>query len=346
MPYQRRAGTLITALTMLTLSAALLFSGLAQAAEITLKFADQFPLTHHASIESSQFFIKRVHQLSDGRIQIKHYPAQQLAKARGLLKAAKLGITDIANIGVVYMSDKIPLSGAALIPGIFTDFQKGNDAYEKLVKTQLATLEFAPNKVRPLYSHLGPIYQIQLISPKPITSLDQLKGLKLRVPGPTIALSVQALGAIPVTMPATDIYLSLSRGTLDGVILSNISWHGYGLQELLNSTTTNASMGTVAFATVINERKWQKLPEWARVIITRASEETRQNAVHTFATLVDKIDAQLIQEGINVYPLSEELRQQIQQKILPVENEWAARLEKKGLPARETLINFRALVNE
>lgn len=340
MVYQSRTPALLSTIALL------LFSTTTLGAEITLKFADQFPLTHHASIESSQFFIKRVAELSSGRIEIKHYPAQQLAKARGLLKAAKLGITDISNIGVVYMSDKMPLSGAALIPGIFSDFQKGCEAYEKLVQTQLAPLEFAPNKVRPLYSHLGPVYQIQLISHEPLTSIGQLKGLKLRVPGPTIALSVRALGAIPVTMPANDMYLSLSRGTLDGVILSSISWHGYGLQELLNSTTTNASMGTVAFATIINERKWQKLPDWAKKIITQASEDTRQNTVRAFDTLVDKIDTQLVEAGINVYAMPDELRLQIEQQILPVEEEWATTLEKKGLPAREILNQFKTLLAE
>jgi len=147
-------------------------------------------------------------------------------------------------------------------------------------------------------------------------------------------------------MPANDMYLSLSRGTLDGVILSSISWHGYGLQELLNSTTTNASMGTVAFATIINERKWQKLPDWAKKIITQASEDTRQNTVRAFDTLVDKIDTQLVEAGINVYAMPDELRLQIEQQILPVEDEWATTLEKKGLPAREILNQFKTLLAE
>ena len=64
---------------------------------------------------------------------------------------------------------------------------------------------------------------------------------------------------VPVEMPISDLYLALERGTVDGAINLTASVPSYKLEEVAKVVTTNLSMGSIGFFTVIAESDWQKL---------------------------------------------------------------------------------------
>ncbi len=332
---------------IVALAATIAIASAAGASEtITLKLADQFPLTHFASKTGGQAFIKRVEALSDGRIKIKHFPAQQLAKAAGMLDAVKNRVTDIAMVGIVYVSDRMPLSGVTMLPGLFNDVVVGTRAYMKLANNDLLESEFLRNGVRPLWVSLAPTYQIQLTDKRRITSIDDLKGKKLRTAGAIMELTAKELGAIPVTIGPSDFYLALQRGTVDGALYTIPGWRAYSLQEVLNSSTTNAGLGSIAFATLINEQVWQGLPDDVRAILKQAGEATGAAAAAKFDAVVARANDKMKKAGKEVYALSPGVLAEIKERLRGVEDIWLAQMRSRNLPGEETLAAFRRYLRE
>lgn len=310
--------------------------------KITLKLADQFPLTHVASKIGPQAFKKALEERSNGRITVEHYPAEQIAKAHGLLDAVKNRVTDIALVGVVYNTDRLPLTSVAELPGMVPDSVTASEAFDAYIRNDLLDREYLPNKVRPLWGTVTPPYQLMLREGEGIDDISQLEGKKLRVAGATGELIARAIGAVPVKVPASDLYLALQRGTVDGAIYNPPSLFGYKIEEVLSAVSTNASLGAVAFAALINEDVWQSLSEADRALIQEVATDVRRSFVTDFAATFDKAYENLRAAGVTTFELDEKTRAQMNDRLQVVVDEWVAQVGGRGLPAAEMLDAYRA----
>ena len=334
-------------LRLAVLTALVFFVSVTLSAEtVTLRITDQFPLTHFASKTGSQAFMKRVEKMAPGKVKFKHYPAGQLGKAAGLLDTVKNRVADIASVGIVYVSDRMPLSGAAMLPGLFNSVSAGTKAFKKLAENELMEAEFLRHGVRPLWVSLAPVYQIQLVSKKTITSVDDLKGKKLRTAGAIMELTAKALGATPVTIGPSDFYLSLQRGTVDGALYTIPGWRAYSLQEVLNSSTTNAGLGTVAFAVLINEDVWQGLSPDVQSVLMKAGQATGAGAAAIFDKYVAGANKKMAAAGKNIYALSPKVLAEMGEKLSTVEKTWLDQMKSRNLPGEKVLAAFKRYLNE
>ncbi len=94
---------------------------------------------------------------TNGAIAFDYYPAQQLGKAADLLALTQSGVVDIGYVGPTYVSDTMPLSEVAQLPGVFLNSCQGTLAYWKLArKGVLREQEFDTNKVRILLTIVLP----------------------------------------------------------------------------------------------------------------------------------------------------------------------------------------------
>lgn len=76
-----------------------------------------------------------------------------------------------------------------------------------------------------------------LATNKPVRTLKDLKGLKLRAAGGPPADMTKALGAVPVTIPMPDTYLALQKGVIDGYWYSHESVLGFRTYEVTKYVT-------------------------------------------------------------------------------------------------------------
>lgn len=114
-----------------------------------------------------------------------------------------------------------------------------------------------------------------LYTQKQISRLEDLKGMKVRVP-PLTRFFVTSIGAEPVTLPPGDIYLALERGTVDGFTWPYFDgFTNFGWQEVSKFLVAHPLYrdGT---AVVINLAKWNSLPEDAKQILNKAAADTQQ----------------------------------------------------------------------
>lgn len=195
---------------------------------IKLKIADSLPTSNYLSSEGTLFFMGRVKELTDGRVEFEHYPAEQIGKASSYLN---LTLSKTIDIGYTsYATDRLPLTEVATLPGAYSTAQEGSTIIWKLIKDYLAEEEYLKNGVRPLYAVALPQYQY-VTAKKPIKAIDDIKGTKARVTG-TMELAFDELKASPVFMPASEAYTALERNTVDGVTFPFTSLAPYQIDAI------------------------------------------------------------------------------------------------------------------
>ncbi len=101
-----------------------------------------------------------------------------------------------------------------------------------------------------------------------ITSLDQIKGFKMRVPGPKQAAVLKELGLTPVGMGAPQIAESLNRGVIQGALMG---WSAIGIFRItpLIKSQIDLPLGVRSFFVAIRKPVYDKLPRKAKEAIAK-----------------------------------------------------------------------------
>lgn len=313
---------------------------------VTLKLADHMPLTHPASKLMTQAFILEVEQRSKGAIEIKHFPAQQLAKAAGMYDAVRNKVADIGFVSMPTAAKSMPLSTVIGLPGLYTDVPKGVAAFEKLMANELSGPEYKKNNMHPLLAAATPHAQILLTKGGPLESLDQLKGLKLRASGSEAELLAKELGATPVPLSPADTYLAAERGTVDGVMMNPQSSFSYKISGLLSSATTDAALGTAAYVLMMNGDVWKGLSKEHQDIMTAAAGAVGPNAVAKFSAGDAAASKKLADAGVKTYEMPPALKSGVSAATARVQDEWVKQLSARGLPAADILSAYKRYLAE
>lgn len=113
-----------------------------------------------------------------------------------------------------------------------------------------------------------------LFTQKKISRLEDLKGMKIRVP-PLTRFLVTGLGGEPVTLPPGDVYLALERGTVEGMTwpvydgFTDFGWHRVAKFMISHPLYRNG------ISIAMNLKKWNTLPDDAKKILYRAAADTQ-----------------------------------------------------------------------
>ena len=306
--------------------------------KIRLRVADAFPVGHYIAEYATRYWMDQVTQLTGGAVEFEYYPAEQLGKAKDSLALTLSGVTDVGYVVPSYVSDKMPLSAVAELPGGFPTSCAGVAAYWKLSKDGfLAQKEFTPNGVRVLFSFVLAPYQIA-VKPK-FQGLKDLEGLKLRSIGGAQDITVRKFKSVPVRMASPEIFESMSRGTIDGAIFPYASMVTYDLPVKYVSVGEN--FGTAAGHYMMSESRWKTLPAGVQKAMLEAGDATAKHACALFDKDVDAALDKLKQRQVTPVQLSLEEKRQLAAALVTVGAEWAEGLDKRGKPGTETLKAFR-----
>ncbi|WP_022664802.1 TRAP transporter substrate-binding protein DctP [Desulfospira joergensenii] len=152
---------------------------------------------------------------SDGALVVKPFPAKSVAADNNaLFEAVKMGVLQGMNPFTLYWAGKIPASV------FLSSYPAGPDqpAQWDTMFDSLGMLGLA----REIYAKHGLFYvghihhDANIIhSKKPVSTLEDFKGLKLRVPGGMVAEVFQSFGASTVSLPGSDIFPGLEKGVID-----------------------------------------------------------------------------------------------------------------------------------
>ena len=318
---------------------------LAQAADpITLRVADSFPKGHYLVKLILEPWMEEVKKRTHNAVSFEHYPAQQLGKAADMLKLTQTGVADIGYIAPAYVSDKMPVSEVAMLPGEFEHSCQGTLAYWKLARNGvIAEQDYAGNNIRLLLAVSLPQYRIFTVK-QPVKDVTDVTGLKLRSTGGAQDLTLRALGAVPVRMAAPDAYESLSRGTMDGLLFPLESVVAYGADKLVKYSTDGVGFASFVVAYSISETAWKKLsPEIQKTMIDVA-EEIIPSACREVQKADETTRKSMEATGVRFETLQPETRARFKDLMKGVARTWSEGLDARGKRGSDALREFETEV--
>jgi TRAP-type C4-dicarboxylate transport system substrate-binding protein len=328
-----------------TLAAAALVAPAWAADPIKLRVADSFPAEHYLVRLVLKPWMEEVTRRTNGAVVFQHYPNQQLGKAADLLRLTQTGLVDIGYIAPSYVSDKMPHSEVAQLPGQFDTVCPGTMAYWKAARTgAIARTDYAPNKVHLLLETVLPPYHAFTVK-TPIKTVADLNGLKLRTTGGAQDLTVRSMGGVPVRMAAPDAYESLSRGTMDGLLFPLESVISYGLDKLVKNGTDGVGFGSFIVAYSIGTDTWNRLTPEIRKAMDDVAEEMEPKLCQQVQDEELVSRRKLEASGVVFAPLPAVTVADIHSKLNGVALEWAKGLDARGKAGTEVLKEFDALLH-
>lgn len=213
----------------------------------------------HTWHKASVFFKEYVEEKSEGRIQVKLYPNNQLGNEIGTINSIMSGGgADITYTGES-MQSVVPEMGILGVPYLIKSAQQLKEVASGEVGKQLeALMKEQANMISLGYFERGPR---NITSNKPIRTLDDMKGLVIRVPSsPITVAAMEALGAKPTPMAFAEVFTSLQQGTIaaqENPLAMIKTGNFYEVQKYLNRTEHLRSYVYAA----MSRTKFESLPE-------------------------------------------------------------------------------------
>ena len=233
-------------------------------AQQELKLASFVPPTHVIWTDVITPWTREVAKLSNNQLTVRLFPAMQLGgRPPDLYRQVVQGISDITFTLPGYTSGDFPMMALTELPGTAESADDGT-ARSGSCSTSILARDFKDTKVLMLWNSDSASLMSRA---KPIRTLEDLKGMRIRTPSAAQSAQLEALGAIPIDMPANQIYNNLDRGVIDASMIPMSAALDFKLIEVVKYFTINAPLGRSPFLVAMNRGRYEKLPADLKKVI-------------------------------------------------------------------------------
>jgi TRAP-type transport system periplasmic protein len=324
---------------------------LAQEKVIKLTYSDHNPPNAWCTVNATEPWLKQIEKATNGRVKIERYYAESLAKGTDAWMTIKTGVADMAWCAQGYWPGVTPLSDVISLP--FLPFKDGRQAAGILwkLREKYPELQKEYADVHVLVFHCTPPMSI-ITTKKQVKTLEDIKGLKLRMlAGPPTDV-MKSLGSVPVLLGMPDVYLAMQKGTIDGSAIPLGTLEIFNFYEVAKYWT-HMPIATSYFTISMNKAKWNSLPPDIQKAITSACgyEGSRTYAYNFHDSYVEPVQKEIdewVKKGghrMEEYTMPKaELDRWIETGGKPVWDRWVASMEAKGLPAKAVLADTLKLI--
>jgi len=302
------------------------------AQEVTLRFQH---FVSPASANPTYFmqpWADAIEEQSNGRIKVELYPFMQLGGAApNQYDLIRDGAIDGGWVIPGYQPNRFPEAEAMELP--FMTTKSGEEASAAAWDFTQAYLmdDFADVHVIAAHMH-GP--GIVHKRGSAIETVDDFAGLKLRGPSRAATLLLEELGATPLGMPVPQFPEALSRGVVDGGVITWEMSPSLKLNELTDSHTDVAgdrALYNLYFVWAMNKDVYEGLPEDLRAVIDANSGMMASRWAGRAHDTGDIVGRDLMAaDGNEIAVLSEEVTDQIKALGADVTTAWIAEMDAKG----------------
>ncbi len=313
-------------------------------AETTLRMASWLPPQHPWVLDIMVPWIEKVKVATEGRVRIELLSAP-IGPPPAHFNFAVKGIADIAYGVHNYTTGRFSSTQIAELPFLSNSSEVLSVAWQRIYERELLHLdEHKDTHLLGVFTH-GPG---QLWFNKKYESLDNIKGLKVRIGGGIAQSSSKALGLVPLQAPVTKAYELLSGGVADGIQLPSESISFFKLDRIIKQGFIfDGGLYNVSMFLVMNKKKWNKLSQDDQKAINSVSGEAlAKMAGKAWDKADDKgFDASL-KNGIILKKLSEDDKIIVTQLLTPIiENTLEKISKQKNIDAKNIYLKLLNEIN-
>lgn len=304
---------------------------------LNLRFSTQWPEPSPNYKVVYKPILDEIEQKSNGRIKFQIFSGGILGPGDQQYDIVRTGKADVGNhSGLSYVPGRFPLNDVFTFPLAYDSTQAMQDIVQSIAEKFFAK-ETSDTKVISFYqTQQFLIYTAN----KPLKTLADIKGLKIRSAGGIVTPALTAIGATPVTMPLPDLYLSLQTGVVDGADVGPSGILSFKGQEVLKYVL-EVPFGFTMQVINVNNDVWGKLPADLQKIMIDAARKAGSYELKLFANDSPIINEALVKRGGAVAKLSPEELPKWVSAAKPVIEKWVTDTEAKGLPAKELMSAVR-----
>lgn len=268
-------------------------------------------------------FAARVRVWTNSRLSLQILPAGAAVPVGGTFDAVRAGVLD-GHISDPSLWNGIDAGFGTLgnFPGSFENFY------------QLANFYYfhgGLDLLRELYAPRG-IYAVgvatggpeALISNRPLRTIEDLKGLKIRSSPGISAQVFQQLGAGPVNIPFAEVFSALDKSIVDAADAGSLSFNDQiGLHAKSKSVVLDSPHSVAVMDFSVNQAKWNALPGDVKEIVQAATKDLMYQVLARVASDDAKVLAQASQKGLLVNRWSADDRERFRKAAFTVWTDWS-----------------------
>ncbi|SJN13959.1 TRAP-type C4-dicarboxylate transport system, periplasmic component [Halomonas citrativorans] len=309
-------------LTSAVLGTVLFSAQSALAADYTLRFghlANEQNIWHQAA----EKFKEEVEANSDGRIEVRLYPSEQLGNEMDVINSIQLGTADMTITGES-LQNWAPKAAMMAVPYAFRDSEHLHAAVNGEIGTEIEEQITERTNLVPLtWFERGPR---ELTADRPIRTPEELDDLRLRVPNvPLFVDTWQAMGARPTPMAFSEVFTALQQNTLEGQenplsLIESASFNE--VQDYVNMTGHVRSWIYV----VIGRNQLENMPEDLQQVVRDAAETMQAYESELFVEDQMRLEQTLQERGmefveVDVDAFAEAARPAVLEALTPEQRE-------------------------
>ncbi len=275
--------------------------------------------------------LEELKKKSKGRITSTMYPGGALGKGPEHFDIVAKGLSDMGYFTATWTPGRFPLTDvlslAAWVDGkdIATDI--GNAMYKRILNQEFPGVKMV---------ELNGCIQAFMWTKKPVRTLEDVKGLKIRSPGGHQTHYIKSLGAEPIFMPLGDVYMAMETGTIDGIVTCPPLIMSFKLHEVAKHAVVT-TFGCVSEGVIMNQESWKKTPDDLKPTV----EEVCHNPFHTTGGLTREVYKKMMKDiadkKVELYNLPSKEAERWYDRFRDVTRKWVGDLEGKGLKAKEVV---------
>jgi TRAP-type transport system periplasmic protein len=312
------------------------------ASPMVLKYAGVSPADSWPEVYTNKVWRADIKKATEGRVTFEEYYAQTLVKTPDTWRSVQAGIADSVFATHGALPGLCPLAEVVTLPGLpFKSSSQASGILWKLYEEFPSIRdEFKVHHV----THFIVGIQDHIISRnKNFKTIDDFKGEKIRATGGSLAPEqLKMLGAVPVSMPVTEVYLNLQKGVMDAAV-SNWDMTVFTKLYEVGKYYTYAPFSAIFISSLINKAKWDSLPKDIQQAIDKQSglwrseeqgysefDAARERAKELFKGKMETVDYTVPQA---------ELQKWITVASRPLWDKWVKDRVAKGHPEAQQILN-------
>jgi TRAP-type C4-dicarboxylate transport system substrate-binding protein len=262
-----------------------------------------------------------------------------IAKIGGALEAIEEGVADMGFVGTIFEAPKMPLHNVTYM----TPFGSDNIFYvvDTIAELHSKIPELAQEWTNHNQIFLGgaALDTYGVLTNFPVKTVDDVSGHKLAAPGPS-ANWLKGTGGVPVASNLNEYYNGIKTGVFEGTLTFLTAAAAIKVHEVAPNICLVNFGSQFAGGLSINKDVFESFPPDVQKIFIDVGKEYVKKMAEAQAARASKALAAMQKGGATVVTMSDAERKRWADKLPNVPMQWAAAMEKKGLPGKAMLKGF------
>jgi tripartite ATP-independent transporter DctP family solute receptor len=284
--------------------------------KLVLKATDVHPLGY-PTVEAVVAMGKKLDAATGGRLTIQMYPSMQLGGEKEMIEQAQVGALAIARVSVGPMGPLVPELNVFNLPFMFRD-----DAHmEKVIDGPIGDELLKKLSEHPTAGLIGLCWMNAgtrnvYNSKKPIKSIDDLKGLKIRMMGnPVFVDTMNALGGNGVAMGFDQLVNAMQTGVVDG---AENNYPSYATGQHYRYAKYYSLTGHLMIPEVLvfSKKIWDTLGKDDQALILKLAREAQQDERTLWYAMEEKSRSEMEKAGVQITNIDD--KKPFQDAVQPV----------------------------